>query len=287
MATITKGLITDKIHGLTVDTSIKCKSTNYTNMSSRDVKYVVMHYTGNSADLARSNVLYFNSGDRSSSAHLFVDEENIYQSVELRDKAWHCGCSSGYKTACRNDNSIGIEMCCSGNYKIAEKTQIHAAYVCAYICKLIGITASNVDTYVLRHFDVVKSDKECPAPMVKDLALWKKFKTMVKNILQYGTHDNTIPTIPKLPVDGKTKYWRLGDGKDTRTTVYDITQIKNIQRCFNYLGIKDEDGKKLGINGYYGVKSKSCTEAFQKKYGLPVNGCFGNLCLEIMKDLIK
>lgn len=96
-----------------------------------------------------------------------------------------------------------------------------------------------------------------------------------------------MPTkvLPKLPVDGKTTHWRIGDGKDTRTTTYDVKQIKAIQTAMNELGIKDEDGKKLGLNGYYGVKTASSVANFQKKYGLTPNGKFGNRCLEVLKEL--
>lgn len=127
-----------------------------------------------------------------------------------------------------------------------------------------------------------------------DYELYKKlgYKKISQELVKAILNKSTIitedkPTIPKLPVDGKTKYWRIGDGRDTRTTSYDINQIKAIQRCFNHLGIKDEDKKKLGINGYYGPKTASCTSAFQEKHGLPVNGKFGNLCLGVMQELIK
>lgn len=126
-----------------------------------------------------------------------------------------------------------------------------------------------------------------------DYNLYKKVghKKIAQELVKAILNKSTItieekPTLPKLPVDGK-KYWMIGDGRDTRFTVYDVTQIKAIQRCFNHLGIKDEDGKKLGVNGYYGPKTASCTSAFQEMHGLPVNGKFGNLCLGVMTELMK
>lgn len=186
MSTITKTYITDKINGISVNTSIKCNSANYNNKGSRDVKYIVMHYTGNSSDKAISNAKYFANGSRKASAHLFVDNDSIYQSVELCDIAWHCGTSGKYyHDSCRNANSFGIEMCTSGDYKISDTTQINAAYLCAYLCKLIGITADTVDTYVLRHYDI--THKNCPAQYVSNPTEWTAFKTMVKNILTTGS----------------------------------------------------------------------------------------------------
>lgn len=88
-------------------------------------------------------------------AHLFVDDTEIYQSVPLNSVAWHCGAQTYKHAYCRNANSIGIEMCCTaGNYKISEKTKQNAAYLCAYICKMLSISAGEVDKYVLRHWDV-------------------------------------------------------------------------------------------------------------------------------------
>ena len=44
---------------------------------------------------------------------------------------------------------------------MSEKTINNTAYLCAELCKYIGITADTVDTFVLRHYDVW--DKQCPA----------------------------------------------------------------------------------------------------------------------------
>ena len=187
--TIKTSFISDKINGIAINSSLKCNSSNYTNDSEREIAYIVMHYTGNSKDTAKANANYFTGANREASAHLFVDDTNIYQSVELRDVAWHCGTTGTYyHNKCRNDNSIGIEMCCTaGNYKISDKTKKNAAYLCAYLCKMIGITSKQVDTYVLRHYDI--THKKCPAQMVSDSAEWTAFKNMVRNVLDTGNVD--------------------------------------------------------------------------------------------------
>jgi hypothetical protein len=56
------------------------------------------------------------------------------------------------------------------------------------MCQLLGITANMVDTYVLRHYDCVKSNKQCPKQYVTNPAQWIQFKTWVKNILNTGSH---------------------------------------------------------------------------------------------------
>lgn len=204
--TVTTGFISDTVNGIKVNSTIKCSSGNYDNMSSRSVAYVVMHYTGNSKDAAKANANYFKTSGRNASAHFFVDDTAIYQSVELRDKAWHCGTSGTYyHNSCRNTNSIGIEMCCTaGNYKISDKTKKNAAYLCAHICKLLGITASGVDTYVLRHYDV--THKNCPAQMAgANNAEWTAFKSMVKSILS-STASSTKTTAAASSSSSKVNY---------------------------------------------------------------------------------
>ena len=196
------GWINDTINGIAVKHTYPCHSSNYTNNSNRTVSFVGIHYSGNKKDTAQSNCKYFQTANRKASAHLFVDDTHIEQSVELRDSAWAIGCSQGYKTSARNSNSINIEMCCTaGNYKVSEKTQINTAYVCAYICKLIGITANKVDTYVLRHYDCVKSNKACPKQYVDNPKEWTQFKTWVKNILNTSSHLGSTVT-PKYVKNG-------------------------------------------------------------------------------------
>ena len=289
MATITKGFLTSTINGIKINSTYPSNSGNYTNKSSRDVKYVVMHYTGNDDDSALNNAKYFHNGKRSASAHFFVDETNIYQSVELRDQAWHCGTSLGYKTACRNSNSFGIEMCTSGNYNINKKTQINTAYLCAELCKMIGITASTVDTYVLRHYDVGKNNKSCPAQFVKNPDQWKQFKTWVKNILNTGSHilkegssaekENKVLEWQKAAVkDGFTfpKYGCDGSwGSECEKVAKEAVVKKRV--TYKYKNLTKIVQVAIGVtpDGKFGSKSKKALIAWQEKKGLTPDGCVG------------
>lgn len=170
--------------GIAINHSILSSIANYYPYDSRTVKYIVLHYTGNSSDKALSNARYFNSGSRSASAHYFVDDGAIYQSVRAHDGAWAVGGTRSYKHAdCRNLNSISIEMCCSGNYAVSARTEANAAALCAELCRYIGIDANEVDEYVLRHWDVWA--KDCPSGWTgASNARWNGFKNRVKNILR-------------------------------------------------------------------------------------------------------
>lgn len=181
---VTTGFLNGRINGIKIKYNLPCNTGNYTQCHSRNIQYIVMHYTGNRKDTPKNNAKYFRTGGRNASAHFFVGNRHIFQSVKLRDRAWHCGTSGTYyHRDCRNANSIGIEMCCTaGNYKISKHTIKNAAHLCAELCKKIRITADTVDKYVLRHWDI--THKTCPAQMVNSAREWKEFKEIVKEILK-------------------------------------------------------------------------------------------------------
>ena len=89
---------------------------NFTAMSGKQNKYIVVHYVGG-VSTAKNNADYFANNRVEASAHYFVDETSIWQSVEDFNRAWHCGGglqgSGGHSlhNICTNSNSIGIEMC--------------------------------------------------------------------------------------------------------------------------------------------------------------------------------
>lgn len=156
-------------------------SKNYTSKRTSDVKYIVIHYTGNKGDTAYNNAKYFKNGSRNASAHYFVDEDNIYLSVPETARAWHCGGSlqgstghSFYKV-CTNDNSIGIEMCLlDKNGNIRNDTVETAITLTRSLMQKYSVTASNV----IRHWDV--TGKQCPAPFVgNDNSYWNNFKSRI------------------------------------------------------------------------------------------------------------
>ena len=169
---------------------------NYNSMSGKVNKYIVVHYTGNTTDTAYNNTRYFKSVYRKASAHYFVDDNNIYQCVLDKDKAWHCGDKlkigngGAYYGICTNSNSIGIEMCCT-NSDVSEKTENNTIELVKELMKKYNISADNV----IRHYDV--TNKKCPAPMVNSKARWDNFKsklggssTPINSALYYQAYDN-------------------------------------------------------------------------------------------------
>ncbi|WP_169735843.1 cell wall-binding repeat-containing protein [Clostridium lundense] len=156
----------DDIH---IDGTIEVQISKYNHSSGNDVKFIVVHDTGNYKDTAKANAHYFGGGDRQASAHYFVDENCIVQVVEEYEASWHCG-DGGMKYGIGNHNSISIEMCNSGGY-IDEKTINNTLELAKHLMKKYNVPIENV----VRHYDA--SRKICPNNMsANDWAKWKEFK---------------------------------------------------------------------------------------------------------------
>lgn len=155
---------------------IPAHPSNYTRQTRApaDIHYLVIHYTGNKGDTALGNCRYYQGQDRLASAHYFVDEAGVWQSVRDQDKAWHCGLGSSKRTYChpdcRNHNSLGIEICMWDRQGQVRQASIDRAVQLAR-----GLMAKYhipVD-HVVRHYDV--THKICPAPMVNEPERWAAF----------------------------------------------------------------------------------------------------------------
>ena len=187
---------------------------NYTKGRKQNIKYIVVHYTANDGDTARNNGNYFSQPNRNASAHYFVDENEIIQSVKDTNTAWHCGAKSYKHPKCRNDNSVGIEMCSEkddkGQYYINQATQNRTIRLIKVLMGKYNIPIENV----LRHYDV--TGKLCPEPFVRNQVQWLDFKKMLNeqkeggadmiyNYMDENMPDWAKPTIQKLIDKGALK----------------------------------------------------------------------------------
>lgn len=144
---------------------------NYGSKRTAKILFLVIHFTSNKGDTAKNNADYFAREIVKASAHYFVDENEIWQSVPDDCVAWHCGGKAYYHSLCRNANSIGIEICMNDKQgKIRQKSIDHAAELIRELMDRYDIPVENV----VRHYDV--THKYCPGPMVDNPALWAEFK---------------------------------------------------------------------------------------------------------------
>ena len=177
--------------------TVYAHTSNYTKGRKQLIKYIVVHYTANDGDTARNNGNYFSQPNRNASAHYFVDENEIIQSVKDTDTAWHCGAKSYKHELCRNDNSIGIEICSEkdeqGKYYINESTQNNTIELIKQLMQKYDISIENV----LRHYDI--TGKLCPEPFVRNQVQWLDFKQKLiekegaQTIMIYNYVDDNMP----------------------------------------------------------------------------------------------
>ena len=151
--------------------------TPYNRWTGRDgeaVGWIVLHYTANVGDTAENEARYFASQYIGASAHFFVDEKSVWQSVELCDTAWHCGDNPPSRNGATNRNSVGIEMCTSwkdGSYFIKPEVVAMTLELVEYLLTLYP------NAKLCRHYDV--TGKTCPEPWVRVPGDWAKF---LKNV---------------------------------------------------------------------------------------------------------
>lgn len=167
----------------------KISSYNYSSRKGNSVKYIVLHYTGNEGDTAKNNVDYFYGGDRNASAHYFVDDNSIWQSVEESNSAWAVGDGKG-AYGITNQNSISIEICCDSNGFVSAKTEANALELVKHLMTKYNISSANV----VRHYDA--SRKTCPNWSDNNWSRWWNFKNNllkennkeVKEEMNYSMH---------------------------------------------------------------------------------------------------
>lgn len=131
-----------------------------------DIKYIVIHYTGNKDDTSKNNVDYFATGNtRQAGAHFFVDKQGkIGRSIPMNRVAYSVG--GKYSTTggagshygyCTNDNSVSIELC-----DLIGETNWEQMIATRKLIRYIRKKCPNANN-IIRHWDV--NGKSCPSTM--------------------------------------------------------------------------------------------------------------------------
>ena len=192
---------------------------NFDSGSINRIKYIVVHFTANNGDTAYGNTNYFKSY-RGASAHYFVDENGIYQSIEDKNIAWHCGAKKYKHSTCRNSNSLGVELCSrkdsKGNYYFMDKTVDNAVELVKMLMAKYNVPIANI----LRHYDV--TGKNCPEPFVKNIEAWQNFKNRLEeNVVKQNIKINgKVKSVDAINKDGYT-YIKIRDLSDILSIMYD------------------------------------------------------------------
>ena len=168
---------------LTINTTYNAKSISYgSTRSLSSVKYIVIHYTGNSGDTAENNAKYFaNSNTRQAGAHYFIDQNGkCYRSIKPTLTAWAVGGfysksngAGSYYQKCTNSNSVSIELCDLVSKSPSSAMKTATKQLVARIQK----KCPNATT-IIRHWDV--NGKTCPATMTgTSNSTWTAFKKYI------------------------------------------------------------------------------------------------------------
>ena len=262
---------------------------NYGNKrNTNNIKWLVIHYTANDGDSAKGNGNYFKNNKPNASAHYFVDDDVIVNSVPDNYTAYAVGGKKynnnggKYYGVCTNTNSLSIELCDTkrnGKSDLSSETRKNAIELARHLCKKYKIDKN----HIIMHYQV--NGKLCPKYFVEDTKAWKKFKD---DIFAETNKLVTIPTVIKanlvkemqkalnsayklkLVIDGK-----LGEKTKTAIKTYLIRNgskgayAKWVQKRLN------AKGYNIKVDGVFGSKSVAALKKYQKAKGLTVDGVCG------------
>lgn len=290
---------------------------NIERRDAQDVKYIVLHYVGNGTSAegsALANCKFFAGGDRQASAHYFVDDGGIYEYADPAVYAtWHCGDGHG-KYGITNHNSIGVEVCISGDKPYTDDEIRHLKKLVPYLMERFNVKAD----HVVRHFDA--SRKRCPYYYARRPQEWEKLRDSITSKTKKATSTKSakaiktaniktgqkglnkiVPAKLKIVVNGvRTKATRRAEvaafqkglNKDFKTYLdvdgsFGDKTKKVMGAHYAKKGSKGEFVKAIqcslychgyspaGIDGKFGSNTETAVIQFQRNNGLTIDGLCG------------
>lgn len=200
-----------------VTINVKTANTNNFGGLRNNIKYIVIHYTANDGDTAEGNGNYFANNNVGASAHYFVDDDSIVQSVPDNRIAWSVGGKkypdtkgAAYYGKCTNNNSISVELCDTrknGVYDFTEAALKNAADLVRLLMKKYNVPIERV----IRHYDV--NGKICPKPFVENEKAWNEFKErLVDEVVKRYNTISELPKWAKETIEKLVKEGKIADG---------------------------------------------------------------------------
>lgn len=162
-------------------------------------EYIVIHNTDNFSRTAnaKAHSRAQHDGNLSvMSAHYYVDDSGVYQSMPHSRGAWHVGVNygGGLFWTVNNRNSIGIEMCVNAGYNY-EKAFQNTVTLTKQLMQELGIDAD----HVVSHYDVCA--KNCPS-QIRAKGDWNRFKKLIgapgENICGIAISDSNVEAVSKV-----------------------------------------------------------------------------------------
>lgn len=259
---------------------------NYgTKRSISNIKYIVVHYTGNDGDSDESNGKYFKNHIVKASAHYFVDDDSITQAVPddysayaVGGKKWNNAGGRLHGTV-NNSNSISVELCDTNRNGTVYPTAATINNALDLVRHLM--IKYNVPLHrVIRHYDV--NGKTCPAYWVDN----SKWEAEFLNKLGACNREPSGPDInpykePEKQITSKSNAQKLGisvfesSGDGVKWVQWELCQVSPSYREAIVLN--------GGIDGKCGPNTVALIKLFQSAYGLEVDGVCGRNTRKALK----
>ena len=120
-------------------------------------RYIVVHYTGNTAS-ALKEAMFAQNNYHESSYHFVLDGGGvIYQILDVTDTAWSVGAWKGETQLIGNNETINIEVCNNGGlFSDAEIDEL------AWLVRKLMSDYNIDEDHVVRHWDCHTGRKMCP-----------------------------------------------------------------------------------------------------------------------------
>ena len=267
---------------------IKQQIANKNNYGSKrnvsNIKYIVIHYTGNDGDTDEANAKYFQKNIVKASAHYFVDDDSITQSVPDDYSAWAVGGKKYNNGGGRlygtvtNSNSISIELCDTVRNKIiypTEKTINNAIELTKMLMQRYNIPVHRV----VRHWDV--NGKSCPGYWINDNNWETDFRSRLGLAAPTSGQDINPYKEPEKQITSKAVAQQKGisvfesQGEGVKWLQWELSQVAPAYKDFlNLHG---------GIDGKCGTNTVELLKLFQSNYGLIVDGVCGRNTRKALK----
>lgn len=169
--------------------------------TTKNIAWLVVHFTANDGDSDEANAKYFENNIVKASAHYFIDDDSVTQSVPDNYVAYSVGGNKypntkggKYFAICNNTNSLNIELCDTvknGKNDLSAKTRANAIEFIKQKVKKYKIDRN----HVIRHYDV--NGKNCLPIDTTELLTkdgWVSLKDIKINdcIAQYNPDNDEI-----------------------------------------------------------------------------------------------
>ena len=218
-----------------------------------NIQAIVIHDTGNTSKGAGAlnHKTYLDGASRQGSAHYYIDDKEIIQTIGDSRVAWSVGDTWGHKNNpnrlkdLNNYNTISIEMCINedGNYK---QMYYNTVELVKNLMKQLNIKR------VVRHYDI--TGKSCPNHLkTNNWEGWKQFLKDIKqpmreyiDLSKSETEGVKVGDKVEVPKDKTVKVQFERAVVTVPTILKDDSNYVHIRKLFEQLGYKVEWNGETG-----------------------------------------